>query len=437
LDSSLCERPNPDPEETVREQNQASLATRPGKKQVHSLIDKVYSRQNLELGWSRVKKNRGSAGIDNVTIAAFELRKSYYLELLHRKLRDATYQPHPVKRVEIEKSDGGVRKLGIPTVLDRVVQQALVQRMEPIFEPQFLSCSFGYRKGRSPHDAMGKIWRELQAGDGWIVDADLRSYFDSIDQSKLVDLIAEQISDGRVLNLVWDMLRAGVIQDGYWQPTLTGVPQGAVVSPLWSNVYLTPFDRYMSQAGFQLTRWADDFVIVCKSRPEAERALALAKGFLKDELGVALHPHKTRIVHVRHGFEFLGYKVKRGTGYQLPAHKRRSRSNPQNLYAVPKAKSVKRFQDQIRALTRRKTPLTLREVIDQINPVIRGWGIFYRKAHVRRLFNRLDRWIERRLHAFLAKKWRNGKWRSHPRSRRIEEFGLVRLTHLIPGLVNR
>ena len=437
MDSSLCERPNPDPEETVREQNQASLATRPGKKQVHSLIDKVYSRQNLELGWSRVKKNRGSAGIDNVMIAAFELRKSYYLELLHRKLRDGTYQPRPVKRVEIEKSDGGVSKLGIPTVLDRVVQQALVQRMEPIFEPQFLSCSFGYRKGRSPHDAMGKIWRELQAGDGWIVDADLRSYFDSIDQSKLVDLIAEQISDGRVLNLVWDMLRAGVIQDGYWQPTLTGVPQGAVVSPLWSNVYLTPFDRYMSQAGFQLTRWADDFVIVCKSRPEAERALALAKRFLKDELGVALHPHKTRIVHVRHGFEFLGYKVKRGTGYQLPAHKRRSRSNPQNLYAVPKAKSVKRFQDQIRALTRRKTPLTLREVIDQINPVIRGWGIFYRKAHVRRLFNRLDRWIERRLHAFLAKKWRNGKWRSHPRSRLIEEFGLVRLTHLIPGLVNR
>jgi RNA-directed DNA polymerase len=397
LDSSLCERPNPDPEETVREQNRALSMTRSGKRKVHSLIDKVFSRQNLELAWSKVKKNRGSAGIDNVTITMFELRKSYYLDLLHRKLRDGTYRPHPVKRVEIEKSDGGVRKLGIPTVLDRVAQQALVQRMEPIFAPQFLPCSFGYRKGRSPHDAMGKIWRELQAGDSWIVDADLRSYFDSIDQSKLVDLIAEEISDGRVLNLVWDMLGAGVIQDGYWQPTLTGVPQGAVVSPLWSNIYLTPFDRYMTQAGFQLTRWADDFVIVCKSRREAEQALALAKRFLQDELDVALHPHKTRIVHVRHGFEFLGYKVKRGTGYRLPAHKRRSRSNPQNLYAVPKAKSVKRFQDQIRALTRRKTPLTLRDVIDQINPVIRGWGTFYRKAHVRLLFNRLDRWIERRL----------------------------------------
>jgi RNA-directed DNA polymerase len=205
LDSSLCERPNPNPEETVSAPNRALSMTRSGKRKVHSLIDKVLSRQNPELAWSKVKKNRGSAGIDNVTITMFELRQSYSLDLLHRKLRDGTYRPHPVKRVEIEKADGGTRKLGIPTVLDRVAQQALVQRMEPSFDPQFRPCSFGYRKGRSPHDAMGKIGRALQAGDSWIVDADLRSYFDSIDQSKLVDLIAEEISDGRVLNLVWDM----------------------------------------------------------------------------------------------------------------------------------------------------------------------------------------------------------------------------------------
>jgi RNA-directed DNA polymerase len=411
--------------------------TRSGKSKVHSLSDKVLSRQNLELAWSRVKKNRGSAGMDNVTMTVFELRKSYYLGLLHRKLRDGTYQPRPVKRVESEKSDGGVRKLGIPTVLDRVVHQALVQRMEPIFEPPFLPGSFGDRKGRSPHDAMGKIWRELQAGDSWIVAAELRSYFDSIDQSKLGDLIAAEISDGRVLNLVWTRLRAGVRQEGYGQPPLTGVPQGAVVSPLWSHSYLTPCDRYMTQAGFPLTRWADDFVIVCKSRREAEQALALAKRFLQDELDVALHPHKTRIVHVRPGCACLGDKVKRGSGYRLPAHKRRSRSNPQNLDAVPKAKSVKRCQDQIRALTRRQTPLTLRDGIEQITPVIRGWGTFYRKAHVRLLCNRLDRWMERRLYAFLAKRWRNAQWKSHPTSRLIEEFGLVRRTHLIPGLVKR
>jgi RNA-directed DNA polymerase len=236
----------------------------------------------------------------------FKARKAFSLDLLHRKLRDGTYPPRPVKRIEIEKSDGGVRILGIPTVLDRVVHQALVQRMEPIFDPQFMPCSFGYRKGRSPHDAMGKVWHELQAGDSWIVDADLRSYFDTIDQRKLVDLIAEEISDGRVLNLVWAMLQAGVMQDGSWQPTLPGVPQGAVVSPLWSNIYLTPFDRSMTPAGFQLTRWADDLVIVCKSRREAARALALAERFLQDELGVELPPRKTRIVHVQNGFEFLG-----------------------------------------------------------------------------------------------------------------------------------
>jgi RNA-directed DNA polymerase len=190
----------------------------------------VFSPKNLALAWERVKKNRGSAGIDEVTIDKFELRKVYYLDLVHRKLRDGTYQPHPVKRVEIEKSDGGIRKLGIPTVLDRVVQQALVQRMEPIFEPLFSDCSFGYRPERSPHDAMRRVWQDLQAGYSWIVDADLRSYFDTIDQDKLVDLIAEEISDGRVLKLIWSMLRAGVIEAGYWQPTLTGVPQGGVAT---------------------------------------------------------------------------------------------------------------------------------------------------------------------------------------------------------------
>jgi RNA-directed DNA polymerase len=193
----------------------------------------------------------------------------------------------------------------------------------------------------------------------------------------------------------------------------------------------------MAEAGLRLTRWADDFVVLCQTRAEAQRALALAERFLREELGVELHPQKTRIVHVSQGFEFLGYKVKQGTGFRLPAHRRRGRSNPRNLYAVPREKSVKRLQDQIRALTRRKAPLKLREVIERINPVIRGWGHFYRKADVRRLFHRLDGWVERRIYSFLAKRWRNPMWRTYPTRRLIEEFGLVRLTHLIPGLVPR
>jgi RNA-directed DNA polymerase len=438
LESSMRERPNTRTEDTVTPQDPPASKTEARKKQkVHSLIDKVYSRKNLELAWEKVKKNRGSAGIDDVTIAAFEERKEYYLDLLHRKLRDGTYQPKPVKRVEIAKSDGGIRKLGIPAVLDRVCQQALVQRMGPIFEPTFLDSSYGYRPGRSPHEAMRKVWQELNAGYGWIVDADLRQFFDTIDQEKLIDLIAEEISDGRVLQLVRDILRAGVMEGGYWRPTLTGVPQGGVASPLWSNIFLTPFDRRMTAEGVQLTRWADDFVVLCQTRAEARRALAVAERFLREELGVELHPQKTRIVHVSQGFEFLGYKVKQGTGFRLPAHRRRGRSNPLNLYAVPREKSVQRFQDQIRALTRRKAPLKLREVIERINPVIRGWGHFYRKADVRRLFHRLDGWVERRIYSFLAKRWRNPMWRTYPTRRLIEEFGLVRLTHLIPGLVPR
>ena len=407
-------------------------------RKVHSLIDKVYSRTNLELAWEKVKKNRGSAGVDDVSIAQFEAHKEHYLEVLQRKLREDTYRPKPVKRVEIGKADGGKRKLGIPVIFDRVCQQALVQRMEPIFEPKFLDCNYGYRKGRSPHDAMRKVWRELQAGRLWVVDADVRRFFDTVDQEKLVDLIAEEISDGRVLGLIRGILRSGVIEGGYWQPTLTGVPQGGVASPLWSNIYLTPFDRVMSEAGFSLTRWADDFVVLCTTRAEAERALAYAERFLREELGVTLHSQKTRIVHVRQGFEFLGYKLQRGKGFKLPAWKRHKKyPNRMNLYVIAREKSVKRFRDQIRSLTHRNAPVTLQALIDQINPVIRGWGQYYRKAHVRRLFNRLDRWIERRLYSFLAKRWRNTMWRRYPTRRLIEQFGLVRLTHLISGLATR
>jgi group II intron reverse transcriptase/maturase len=284
---------------------------------------------------------------------------------------------------------------------------------------------------------MRKVWRELLKGYCWIVDADLRQFFDTIDQEKLIDLIAEEISDGRVLQLVRKMLRAGVMEGGYWQPTLTGVPQGGVASPLWSNIFLTPFDLAMTNAGFRLTRWADDFVVVCKTKAEAQRALMFAERFLREKLGVQLNARKTRIVHIRQGFEFLGYKVKKGKGLRLAAQKRKAKANQYDLYAVPREKSVQKFKDQIRNLTQRKAAVTLKELIEQINPLIRGWGNFYCKAHVRKLFNRLDRWIAQRIYSFLAKRWRNTMYRKYPTTRLIEEYGLVRLTHLIPGLVRR
>jgi group II intron reverse transcriptase/maturase len=320
-------------------------------------------------------------------------------------------------------------------VRDRVWQQALVQRLEPICAPQFPDCSFGYRKGRSPPDALRRVGQELQAGHGWGVAADLGAFFDTIAQDKLVALIAEERSAGRVLHLLWARVRAGVSEGENWPPTRTGVPQGAVSSPLGSHSFLTPFERALTAAGFRLTRWADDLVVLCETRAEARRALAFAERFLREELGVTLHPQKTRIVQIGHGFEFLGYKVKPGKGLRWAAHKRRSHANLRNLSAVPREKSVKRFKDQIRPLTRRKAPRKRRAMIEPINPVLRGWGTFYRKAQVRRLCPQLDRWIEPRLYSFRAKRWRNARWRRYPTARRIGECALVRLTHLIPGLV--
>jgi RNA-directed DNA polymerase len=204
---------------------------------------------------------------------------------------------------------------------------------------------------------------------------------------------------------------------------------------LWSTSFLTPFDRQMTAEGFRLTRWADDCVVLGQTREEAQRALAVAERCLREAWGVERHPQKTRVVQVSQGCEFLGDQVKQGAGHRLPAHQRRGRSNPQNLSALPREKSVQRFQEQIRALTRRKVPIKRRELIERINPVIRGWGHFYRKADVRRLFHRLDRWIEHRIDSFLAKRWRNPMWRRYPTRRLIAEFGRGRLTHLIPGLV--
>jgi RNA-directed DNA polymerase len=432
--SSQCERPCAGMEETRKATGGAGGSKDPGQRKVHSLIDKVYAPANLAEAWRHVRDNKGGAGIDGLTIAAFADREEERLAALHRKLRDRSYRPSPVQRVGIPKPDGGVRKLGIPSVTDRVVQQALVQKMAPIFEPHFVDCSFGYRPGRSPHMAMRKVWQEINEGNFWILDADIRAFFDEIDQDKLVSLIAAEISDGRVLHLIRSFLDAGVIEAGKWHPTTTGVPQGGVASPLWSNIFLTPFDRAMTEAGYRLTRWADDFVVICKTRQEAEAALALADQFLREGLGISLHPEKTRIVHVDHGFEFLGYKVKRGQGFRLPTHKRKAAANPYNLYAVPREKSVPRFRAQIRNLTRRHAPVRLAAMIEALNPIIRGWGNYYRKANVRNLFHRLDGWIERRLFSFIARRWRNSAWRRYPTSRLVNEFGLVRLIHLVPGI---
>src|SRR6201989_2708557 len=411
MESSLCEKP-----ERHASRRLSDHLTFEGQKQkVHSLVDKVYSRANLKLAWERVRANRGASRADRVTIGDFETRLDENLERLHQELRESTYQPQAVRRLEIPKrgASGKTRPLGIPSVYDRVCQQALVNRLEPIFEKVFDPSSFGYRKGRKTADALSKIWREVEAGNEWIVDADLRCVCGTVDHGKLLTLVGKQIADSRVLKLIQRMLEAGYEERGQKFATPRGTPQGGVVSPLLSNILLTPFDKEMRRQGYQLTRWADDWVVTCRPRAEAEHALARAVKIL-EQLGVALNQAKTRIVHITRGLEFLGFKIQRGKG--------KFRLNPDWV------------KDQIRTQTQRKIPLPLGEVIETINPIIRGWGNYYCRSHVRKRFHQLDGWIIRRLWSHRTKRWRNAAWREYPTKRLRTEFKLVSLVSLIPSL---
>lgn len=432
--SSLSEKPR-----SRRPRRLADWLNPTGERKVHSLVDKVYKRKNLALAWERVHQNRGAGGVDRQSMEAFEQELDQELERLHAELKNETYRPQPVLEHKIPKAGqpGRWRALGIPTIYDRVCQQALLNRLEPIFEPVFDDASFGYRRGRSSRDALRKVWRELKSGREWIVDADIEDFFGSAEHGKLMTLVAQRIADGRVLRLIESMLKAGCMREGHSTPTEIGTPQGGVISPLLSNVLLTPFDREMRRRGYQLTRYADDWVVTCRSWAEARSALAAARKVL-EKLGVKLNEEKTRIVHLRRGFEFLGYKIKRGSrALQLPADHIRSGVRSGSLYAYPREKSIQHFREQIRKLTRRKAPVTTQELIEQISPVIRGWGNYYCKAHVRKLFNQLDRWIVRRLWSHRYKRWRCRGWKALPESKLYGELRLVNLVSLIPSISHR
>ena len=380
-------------------------------KKVHSLIDKVYQRKNLEMAWERVRANRGSGGVDGQSLEAFEAQLDQQLDRLQRELTEETYRPQPVRQVPIQKEGkpGEWRTLGIPTIYDRVCQQALLNRLEPIFEPVFDEANFGYRRGRSTKDALRKVWKEIEGGDEWIVDADLKDFFGSVEHDKLLKLLGRRIADGRVLRLIEAMLKAGSYGKGRLFPTERGTPQGGVISPLLSNILLTPFDQEMRRRGYQLTRYADDWVVTCASVAQARAAVVAAKRILT-ELGVQLHPQKTRIVHVRYGFEFLGYKIKRGGQLDLPAGKIRSKARTGALYAYPREKSIRRFMDRVRSLTQRHVSLKTDALIQRLNPMLRGWGEYFKRAHVRKIFNRLDRWVVRRIWSHRFKRWRCAGW---------------------------
>jgi RNA-directed DNA polymerase len=352
-----------------------------------SLIDKVYDRRNLESAFKKVSKNRGSAGVDHQTIAMFADRLEHNLEWISNAVEKGSYEPQSIRRVWIPKP--GRRKeqrpLGIPTVRDRVVQTALRNVIEPIFEKDFAEHSYGFRPGRGCKDALRRVDGLLKQKHTWIVDADLRSYFDTIPKDRLMERVGEKVSDGRVLELITSYLNQAVLDTMQgWVPD-RGTPQGAVISPLLSNIYLDPLDHLMTQRGFAMTRYADDFVVQCRTENEARRALGEIEKWVK-ETGLTLHPEKTRIVDATQpgGFDFLGYHFERD-------------------YRWPSDKSTKRLKDVVRRKTKRTNGNSLTVIIEDLNPVLRGWFEYYKHSHWN-VFPGVDGWVRMRIRSILKKR---------------------------------
>lgn len=349
-----------------------------------SLIDKVYTPENLQAAWVKVRRNKGAAGVDHQTIGSFGRDLEENLRRIGEQLRQGSYTPRPVLRKMIPK-DGGERPLGIPTVRDRVVQQALRQVLEPIYEATFAPGSYGFRPGRGAHDALTKVDALLADGFVHVVDADLKSYFDTIPKEKLMSLIEQSVSDGPVLNLLRQMVNQDVMAGlETWTPA-TGTPQGSVISPMLANIYLNPLDHLMARAGFEMVRYADDFVVLCRSAHEARRALAMIEEWT-GQAGLTLHPEKTRVVDAREpgGFDFLGYHFERGMKWA-------------------RKKSVDRFRKKVREMTKRTNGNSLKTIITKLNPTLRGWFNYFRKSHPT-TFKRLDGWIRGRLRSILRKR---------------------------------
>jgi len=350
-----------------------------------SLVDKAIRPTTLEIAWRKVERNKGAAGVDGQSVERFAAVADRYLSELHEELKNGSYRPSPVKRVSIPKCGGQTRPLGIPTVKDRIVQTALKMTIEPVFEVQFRQGSYGFRPGRGCKDALREVDRLLKEGYTHVVDADLKSYFDTIPHDRLMARVGETISDGRVLKLIDGFLKQEIMSDmARWQPT-TGTPQGAVLSPLLANIYLHPLDLLMEQNGRRMVRYADDFVILCRTEDEAEAALREIGAWTAAN-GLTLHPDKTRVADSRQpgqGFEFLGYRFEAG-------------------HRFVRKKSLKALKDKVRAKTKRSRGDSLARIIADLNPALRGWFGYFKHA-TPTLFRNLDRFVRRRLRAVLRK----------------------------------
>lgn len=359
-----------------------------------SLIDKVASKRNLEAAGAKVIANRGGAGVDRVSVKQFERRIAEEVDKLHTSLKAGTYQPQAIRRVHIPKPGSSEKRpLGIPTVRDRVVQTALRNVLEPIFEQTFAEQSYGFRPRRGCKDALRRVAELLAEGHTWVVDADLKSYFDTISHDQLMQRVRQHVADSRVLKLIESFLHQAVLEElREWRPE-KGTPQGAVVSPLLANIYLNPLDHAMAQAGYEIVRYADDFVVLCRTQAEAQRALVLIQEWT-ERAGLRLHPAKTKIVGLDtdNGFDFLGY------------HFRQSRRKPDKTNRWPRNKSLKSVRESLRPHTRRTNGNSLSYAVTKINPILRGWFEYYKHSTILSDFRSIDGWVRQRLRSILRKR---------------------------------
>ena len=365
------------------------------------LWDKVISERNLQAAFWAVWRNKGAPGVDGQTVPQFAEQEQGQLAQLREELRNKSYHRHPARRVWIPKpGTTEKRPLGIPAVRDRTVEAAMKAVLEPIFERDFAEHSYGFRPGRGCRQAVQRVEQLLEQGRVWCVDLDFKSYFDTIPHERLLGLVQQRVVDGSVLALLRQSLEAGVLEElNGWQPTEVGTPQGAVISPLLANLYLNPLDHQMAERGWEMVRYADDLVVLCRTREEAEQALVYLRQW-SGEAGLTVHPTKTRIVNaVTEGFDFLGWHFSRGKKW-------------------PRQKSLQKLQDKLRPLTRRTNGRSLGAIIAKVNPILRGWYGYFRESHPTGLSGP-DGWVRRRLRALLRKREkRPGYGRSKADSRR-------------------
>jgi RNA-directed DNA polymerase len=369
------------------------------------LRDKVFNLKNLYSAFEHVKKNKGKAGLDKVSIKMFESDLENNIMNIHNELKTEIYKPKPVLRVYIPKGKGGRRPLGIPTVKDRIVQQAIRQVIEHIFEKDFSDNSFGFRPGRSCLDAIKRVEEYRQQGYRQVLDADIKAFYDTIPHKLIMQRLCEKIADGWVLTSIENMLKAGVMEDGIMQETTEGTPQGGVLSPLLANLVGDIIDKELESAGYKFVRYADDFIILTKTESELPAAFEFVKELIENKLEMKLSESKTELTNFKRGFRFLGYKFN-GT------------------YRSISDKSFDKLKDNIRDITKRSQGVNLKTVIERLNPLIRGNSNYFRLADMVGIYCKLDNWIRMRLRCFkFSRKWRTDNKRF--KNRRFEKMGLL------------